>query len=64
MGQFGIELKGKSADQVVRNIKLPLDKQSAFLTVVETRRTYIGPLETNERNTYLRPSSAAPCPDR
>ncbi len=53
LGQFGIELKGKSADQVVRNIKLPLDKQSVFLTVVETRRTYIGPLETNECNTYL-----------
>src|SRR5512146_1733386 len=42
LGQFGIELKEQSADRVVRNIKLPLDKPSVFLTVVENRRTYIG----------------------
>ena len=26
LGQFGIELKGRSADQVVRNIKIPLNQ--------------------------------------
>lgn len=53
LGQFGIELKGVSADQVVRNIRIPLDKPSLFSSVIETRRTYTGPLEPNEANSYL-----------
>jgi hypothetical protein len=53
LGQFGIELKGKSPDQVVRNIRVPLNKPSVFLTAVETRRSYLGRLEPNECNTYL-----------
>jgi hypothetical protein len=53
LGQFGIELKGRSADQVVRNIKIPLNKQSLFLAVIETRRSYQGRLEPNECNSYL-----------
>jgi hypothetical protein len=53
LGQFGIELRGKSPDQVVRNIKVPLNKPSLFLTVIESRRSYLGPLEPNECNNYL-----------
>jgi len=53
LGQFGIELKGRSADQVVRNIKIPLNKQSLFLSVIETRRSYLGRLDSNECNSYL-----------
>ena len=53
LGQFGIELKGKSADQVVRNIKIPLNQPSLFLSVIESRRSYLGPLESNAGNTYL-----------
>ncbi len=53
LGQFGIELKGKSADQVVRNIKIPLNQPSLFLSVIESRRSYLGPLESNPSNTYL-----------
>jgi hypothetical protein len=53
LGQFGIELKNRSADQVVRNIKVPLSKPSLFLTVVENRRTYVGTLAPNECNDYL-----------
>jgi len=53
LGQFGIELKGRSADQIVRNIKIPLSKPSLFLTVIEDRRRYLGPLESNECNNYL-----------
>ncbi len=53
LGQFGIELKGRSADQVVRNIKIPLNKPSLFLSVVETRRSYLGRFEPSECNTYL-----------
>ncbi len=53
LGQFGIELKGASADQIVRNIRIPLGKRSLFSSVVESRRSYTGPLEANEANNYL-----------
>jgi hypothetical protein len=53
LGQFGIELKGQSADRVVRNIKIPLNKESQFLAVIQNRRSYVGPLEPNECNNYL-----------
>jgi len=53
LGQFGIELKGHSADQVVRNIRIPLNQPSLFLPVIENRRSFIGPLEQNESNKYL-----------
>jgi Domain of unknown function (DUF4388) len=53
LGQFGIELAGRSPDQVVRNIKIPLGKPSLFLKVVETKRSYVGQLESNECNDYL-----------
>jgi hypothetical protein len=53
LGQFGIELKGKSADQVVRNIKLPLNQPSLFLSVIESRRSYLGVLEPNPNHAYL-----------
>ena len=53
LGQFGIELKGKSADQVVRNVKLPLNQPSLFLSVIESRRSYLGSLEPNPSHTYL-----------
>jgi hypothetical protein len=64
LGQFGIELKGKSADQVVRNIKIPLNKPSLFLSVIETRRSYLGPLDPNECNTYLVTELGGAMPDR
>jgi Domain of unknown function (DUF4388) len=53
LGQFGIELKGKSADQVVRNIRVPLGQPSLFLSVIESRRSYLGVLESNPSHTYL-----------
>ncbi|HET6364368.1 MAG: DUF4388 domain-containing protein [Nitrospirota bacterium] len=53
LGQFGIELKNISADRVVRNIKITLKQPSLFLTVIENRRSYLGPLESNENNNYL-----------
>ncbi len=54
LGQFGIELpNGRPADPAVRNIKISLGQPSLFRTVVETRRSYLGPLETNDQNTYL-----------
>ncbi len=63
LGQFGIELKGKSADQVVRNIKIPLNKPSLFLTVMESRRSYVGELEQNECNAYLSTELGGTVPD-
>lgn len=53
LGQFGIELKGLSADQVVRNIKIPLNNPSLFLTVIDNRRTFTGPVEPSANNNYL-----------
>ncbi len=53
LGQFGIEIKGRSADQVVRNIKISLTQPSPFLTVIESRRSYLGPLESSENTNYL-----------
>jgi hypothetical protein len=54
LGQFGIELEsGQSADQVVRNIRIPLSSASLFKTVIDTRRTYLGPLEPNDNNHLL-----------
>lgn len=53
LGQFGIELKGVSADQVVRNIRIPLAQPSIFKEVIENRRTCAGPLEANDNNNYL-----------
>ena len=63
LGQFGIELKGRSADQVVRNIRVPLSKPSLFLTVVENRRSYVGRLDPNECNTYLATELGGALPD-
>jgi len=63
LGQFGIELKSKSADQVVRNIKIPLNKPSLFLTVIDSRRSYVGELEQNECNAYLTTELGGTVPD-
>jgi hypothetical protein len=54
LGQFGIELtSGKSPDQVVRNIRIPLSEPSLFRNVIESKRTYLGPLEASEQNSYF-----------
>jgi len=53
LGQFGMELPGRSADQVVRNIKIPLNQPSLFLKVIESRTSYVGPLAINETSKYL-----------
>lgn len=53
MGQFGIDLRGASADERVRNIKVPLDQPSVLVEVVERRQTYRGKLEKTFWNDYL-----------
>jgi hypothetical protein len=54
LGQFGIELpSGRSPDQAVRNIRVPLNEPSLFRNVVENRRTYQGPLDDNGQNAYI-----------
>jgi hypothetical protein len=54
LGQFGIELEGEqSADQLVRKIVIPLIEPSLFRNVIESRRTHVGPLESNKQNDYL-----------
>ncbi len=63
LGQFGIELKGHSADQVVRNIRIPLNQPSLFLPVIENRRSFVGPLDQNESNKYLMNELGGMLPD-
>ena len=54
LGQFGIELvSGSSPDKVVRNIRIPLSEPSLFRSVIESRRTYLGPLEASQQNSYF-----------
>lgn len=53
MGQFGIDLRGTSADERVRNIKIPLDQPSVLAEVIERRQTYHGKLEKTFWNDYL-----------
>jgi hypothetical protein len=64
LGQFGIELKGSSPDQVVRNIRIPLNQPSLFLTVIENRRSYLGPLDDAESNKYLVNELGGAMPDQ
>ena len=64
LGQFGIELpSGKQPDQVVRNIRISLNEPSIFRSVVENRRTFLGPLEVNEQNNYLVNEAGGTRPD-
>lgn len=64
LGQFGIELaSGKSPDQAVRNIRVPLSEPSIFRNVVESRRTYLGPLEASEQNSYFMNEAGGLKPD-
>jgi len=63
LGQFGIELKGHSADQVVRNIRIPLNQPSLFLPVIENHRSFLGPLDQNESNKYLMNELGGMLPD-
>jgi hypothetical protein len=54
LGQFGIELtSGESPDKVVRNIRIPLSEPSLFRNVIESRRTYLGPMEVSQQNSYF-----------
>ncbi len=64
LGQFGIELQGRSADQVVRAIKIPLNQPSLFLNVIESRRSYVGPLEATTTNNYLATELGGAMPDQ
>jgi hypothetical protein len=64
LGQFGIELKDMSADQVVRDIKISLNTPSIFLKVIENRRSYYGELEQNESNKYLANELGGVMPDK
>jgi len=42
MGQVGVEVDGRSGDDSVRSIRIPLDEPSVLADVVERRETYHG----------------------
>ncbi|HEX2165484.1 MAG TPA: DUF4388 domain-containing protein [Thermoanaerobaculia bacterium] len=50
IGQFGFDHLG---DRGVRKVRVPADQPSVFLDVIETRESYVGPLEETFWNAYL-----------
>ncbi len=53
LGQFGLILKNGSADQLIRNVRIPLDEPSCFKEVVTHEQTFHGTLDKNTWNEYL-----------
>lgn len=53
LGQFGIQIKGESLDQKVRDIRIPVNEPSIFSKVLENRQSYKGKIEENKWNDYL-----------
>jgi len=53
LGQFGIELKGASADQKVRDIKVPVSESSIFTEVIRDKCSMTGKFRDNAWDTYL-----------
>ncbi|MFA5074371.1 MAG: DUF4388 domain-containing protein [Nitrospirota bacterium] len=64
LGQFGIDLVGKSADHVVRNITISLHEPSLFQRVIENRSTFIGKLEKSALNNYFMNELGGVMPDQ
>jgi hypothetical protein len=52
-GQCGIVLPGKSSDQEVRRIKIPLSEDSVFKGCLNQKRSLKGKLETNKWNSEM-----------
>ncbi len=53
LGQFGIELKGKSADDRVRNTKLPIGEENLFAEALQSLAPYKRKPKTGPWNQYL-----------
>jgi hypothetical protein len=53
IGQFGIVLPGRSADVMIRNLKIPRDEESLFTAVLETRMPLKHAPGQNSWNDYL-----------
>jgi hypothetical protein len=53
LGQFGIELRGGSADQKVRKIKVPVGEPSIFTRVIMEKRSIVGGYSGTAWDQYL-----------
>jgi hypothetical protein len=53
LGQFGIESNGTSADNQVRNIRIPFKEPSIFSWSIEHTQAYKGTMPKNQWNDYL-----------
>ncbi len=53
VGEFGLEIPGRSAAKVVGETVLPVREPSFLRAAVEERRSYIGPLEPTRLNLKL-----------
>jgi hypothetical protein len=54
LGQFGIELKGVSADQKVRQIRVPVAETSIFSGVIRDKTSKMGKFSDSAWDTYLK----------
>jgi hypothetical protein len=53
LGQFGIELREGSADQRVRQIRVPVGDSSIFSEVIKDKRSVTGRFSSNAWDTYI-----------
>ena len=53
LGQFGLIFKNGSADDMIRNVRIPLTEPSCFRVVVEKGLTFHGAIEKNPWDEYL-----------
>jgi hypothetical protein len=53
LGQFGISLKDESADEKIRDVRIPLSERSSFKEVIEKKASYKGALSHDKWHQYF-----------
>lgn len=53
LGQFGISLKDESADEKIRDVRIPLSDPSTFKEVIEKKTSYKGALSRDKWHQYF-----------
>ena len=53
LGQFGISLKDESADEKIRDVRIPLSESSSFKEVIEKKASYKGALSHDKWHQYF-----------
>lgn len=53
LGQFGVSLKDESADEKIRDVRIPLSEPSSFREVIEKKASYKGALSRDKWHQYF-----------